>query len=527
MNTNDAAGASALIMAEKLAQLGSAPFLETVLPRALAAFVVYAGLLVLLRLGRSRPLVSRFSLTLNLLGLSCILQLFLGACIGALFPIVPRLFLAAVVFFLILLVLRIIEVGLFEFLFIRQGRKPVPVVLRDIARSVLTALILVAIIKGFFPQVNFNVLAVSSLVIGFVLANATQDTLGSLVSGLALNAENSFSIGDWICVGDRIGKVTDITWRSTRLCTRNMEDLIVPNATLSKETLINFSRPTPELRIRIPIGISYDIPPNKVREVVLETVREIAGIDPVPVPKVRLVEYGDSAILYHVLFYIHDYEKMEDIRGELMNLLWYRFKRADISIPFPIRDVRMRQVSREDDRRAEEARTEDMAGLFAKVDLFAPLSDTERRQLASGCQLQLFAAREDVVRQGDPGHSLFFIKSGKVGVYLDQKDRKRVCLCELGPGQFFGERSLLTGENRSATVSAVTDAALVELGKEAFRNVLQEKPDMAEYLGKLLASRDRDREERAAGAGAATPGEQEKQKSRQFMSKILTFFGIS
>lgn len=527
MNTNDAAGAAARLMTENLAQLGSAPFLETALPRLLAVLAVYAMLLVLLRFGRGRPLVKRFALNLNLLGLACILQIFLGDRAGALFPIVPRIFLAAVVFFLTLLLLRIAEVALFETLFIRQGRKPMPVVLRDIARFVLTALLLAVVIKGFFPQVNFNVIAVSSLVVGFVLANATQDTLGSLVSGLALNAENSFSIGDWISVGDRIGKVTDITWRSTRLCTKNMEDLIVPNATLSKETLVNFSRPTPELRIRIPIGISYDIPPNKVREVVLEAVRDVQGIDPFPAPKVRLVEYGDFAILYDILFYIHDYEKMDDIRAEFMNLLWYRLKRANIAIPFPIRDVRLRQVNREDDRADEQSRVEDIAGLFARVDLFAPLSEEERRDLAAVCRTHLYGAREDVVRQGDPGHSLFLIKSGKLGVYVDQNERKRVCIRELGPGDFFGERSLLTGENRSATVTALDDSSLVELGKHAFRNILQAKPDMAEYLGKILASRDQSREELSAGAGALTPVEHHRQKGHTLISKIRGFFGLS
>ncbi len=526
MSTN-AAALSANAWTEKLSQLGSEPFLHDALPRAFLGLLVYAILLVLLRLGNRRPFPGRLAPALRLLGLACVLHLFLGEPLGRLFPAAPRVFTAAVVFFLLALLLRAGEIVLFEVVFPKQGRKAAPVVLRDIARAVLTALLLALIVKGFFPAINFNVLAVSSLVVGYVLASATQDTLGSLVAGLALNAENSFSIGDWIAVGDRVGRVTDITWRSTRLRTKNLEDIIVPNATLSKETLVNFSRPTPELRTRIQIGAGYDSPPNLVRQVLLEAIRDIPGIDPVPPPKVRVVNYADFAIEYEALFFIHEYERLEEIKADLMNLVWYRFKRAAIPIPYPIRDVRARQVTREDDRAAERERVEAGARLLAAIDLFAKLTDAERLALAGRCRPGIFGAGETIVRQGEAGHSLFLIESGRVGIFVDQNGRDRTRVGELGPGAFFGERSLLTGEGRSATVSALADTAVLELDKDSFKAILQARPEMAEYLATVLETRGRERAEKSAGAGPSARPITEQQKSHLVMARILHFFGLS
>lgn len=527
MNTNAAAEAVTENLADKLSDIWAHAALQNAIPGLLMAFGVYALLLTLLRLGGSIPVLRRISLPVNLFGFTCAIRLFLGDVFARIHPELIRVFTAVLVFLAIFLAMRLTEILIFDFLFIRQNRKPVPVVLRDIVRFGLTALLLAFVLKGFFPGINFNVLAVSSIIVGYVLGNATQDTLGNLVAGLALNSEDSFSIGDWITIGSLTGQITEITWRATRLRTKDSEDIIVPNSTLSKETLINHSRPTPQLRTRLRIGVSYEAPPNLVRQVLLDAIRDVPGIDEKPGPKIRLIDYADFAVVYEVLFYVHDFVKLDDIRADFMNLVWYRFKRAGISIPFPVRDVRARQFTREDDLAEERRRVDGIARLFEGVDLMACLSEAERHILAAGCRSRVFAAKEDVVRQGEPGQSLFLIESGRVGVFIGKPDGGRVSVGELGPGQFFGERSLLTGEGRSATVTALQDAVVVELGKEVFARVLQAKPEIAEQLGRLLAERDRAREEISAAADKARDSEAVRQKGRQFMERILAFFGVS
>jgi CRP-like cAMP-binding protein len=264
-----------------------------------------------------------------------------------------------------------------------------------------------------------------------------------------------------------------------------------------------------------------------VREVLLNANRDVPGIDASPAPKIRVVNYADSAVVYDILFYIHDYERLDDIRADLMNLIWYRFKRADIAIPYPIRDVRERRITREHEEAVEKDGHAAIARLLAGNDLFSPLTDAERLTLAAACRVRIFAAGEVIVHQGDEGASLFVIEHGEVGVFVDQKDRQRVKVNTLPAGHFFGERSLLTGEGRSATVTALADTTVAELGKESFAGILKARPDLAEYLGRVLGERDLARQ--TASAGAATPAGPTNgtQKGHQFMTKILNFFGLT
>ena len=82
--------------------------------------------------------------------------------------------------------------------------------------------------------------AVGAVVVGFAL----QDTLGNLFAGLAIQIEKPFRVGHWIQVGDREGQVQEITWRATKLRTKDGQFLIVPNSVISKEPILNYSEPT-------------------------------------------------------------------------------------------------------------------------------------------------------------------------------------------------------------------------------------------------------------------------------------------
>ncbi len=82
--------------------------------------------------------------------------------------------------------------------------------------------------------------AVGAVVVGFAL----QDTLGNLFAGLAIQIEKPFRVGQWVQFGDREGQVQEITWRATKLRTKDGQFLIVPNSVISKEPVLNYSEPT-------------------------------------------------------------------------------------------------------------------------------------------------------------------------------------------------------------------------------------------------------------------------------------------
>jgi CRP-like cAMP-binding protein len=108
--------------------------------------------------------------------------------------------------------------------------------------------------------------------------------------------------------------------------------------------------------------------------------------------------------------------------------------------------------------------------------------------LANRTAVSTYTTGEQLVKQGDPGDSLFIIKSGSVSVYVRSEDGRSVYANQLNAGDFFGEMSLLTGEARAASIRANEETEVIIIDKEAFSNVLAQDPTI---LDRFLAALER------------------------------------
>ena len=108
--------------------------------------------------------------------------------------------------------------------------------------------------------------AVSAVVVGFAL----QDTLGNAFAGLAIQSEKPFNVGHWISVGEHHGRVSEVTWRATKLRTKTGNFVVLPNSEIAKAPITNYSEPAAPTRLSIDVGVSYDAPPNAVKAAVKE-----------------------------------------------------------------------------------------------------------------------------------------------------------------------------------------------------------------------------------------------------------------
>jgi hypothetical protein len=206
------------------------------------------------------------------------------------------------------------------------------------------------------------------------------------------------------------------------------------------------------------VGVNYSVPPNRVRSVILDVLASVSGINQQPAPVIRVKNYGDFSIQYEIRYTINDFSRYVDIETEIMNLLWYRFKRSGIDIPMPVRDVRLSQVTTESLRSDQEQRTGEILLMMEKVEIFTPLSGEELRKLVRQVRVETFAAKEIPVKQGDQGDSFYIIKTGKVEVVVEKSPGESAVVATLQPGNFFGEMSLLTGEVRTASIQVKEDA---------------------------------------------------------------------
>lgn len=351
--------------------------------------------------------------------------------------------------------------------------------------------------------------AVGAVVIGLAL----QDTLGNFFAGLAIQIEKPFRVGDWVTIGGEDGVVSEITWRATKLRTKAGNFVVVPNSTLAKDTIVNYCQPTRSLRLDVEVGASYDAPPNVVKSLIAEAIRDASLLSSERPPEVLLVDFGDSALIYRVRFWVTDFESDERAKDQVRSLIYYAFKRSGLTIPFHI-EVQMST----EEAGLVPSRTAVGGKALAAVPMFAPLSDAERDQLLSIAKPLLFAAGQSIVRQGDAGGSLFVILRGEASVTVSGTQGEAA---RLRSGDVLGEMSLLTGETRNASVTAATDCDVVEIDVEGFRAVVMANPSVLEQVTSVAASRreglDRHRESHAATASTTDTRQTLLTRVRQFL----------
>ncbi|MDB4766067.1 mechanosensitive ion channel family protein [bacterium] len=219
----------------------------------------------------------------------------------------------------------------------------IPKLGRDVLNFALT-MIFGSVVLSFVWGLNLGsllaALGVGSLVIGLAL----QEPLGNLFNGISLLMAQPFRKGDWIEIGDEIGKVKDFNWRSVKIVNRNNEMVVIPNNMIGKETIKNLSRPSRVHAVLISIGFSYDDQPAKVKQALSELALATEGVLNKPAPQPLTLSYDDFYITYGLKCYIRDFADEIELRDRLMSQLFDMAADKQFTIPFPIRDVRMQQA---------------------------------------------------------------------------------------------------------------------------------------------------------------------------------------
>lgn len=356
---------------------------------------------------------------------------------------------------------------------------------RDVVDFLLYVLVTIPILRTQL-KIDVTTLLGTSAVLSLVLGFALQDTLGNLFSGLSLQLESPYSVGDFIRVGEKEGRVVQIAWRSTRIETMRRELITIPNSLIAKDQVTNYSRGGQPVAIDLEVGANYDAPPNVVKAEMLESLREAPTVLNEPPPWVRVSAFADNSVTYHVRFFIADFAAVPHARDEVLSRLWYRFGRRGIEIPFPQRVVHFHTE--------KEVQGEPDVALLRQLPLLQPFTDEEAVELSRSAVERRFGEGEEVITEGRPGTTFYMVASGKLSVRVGQPPKE---LATLERGAAFGEMSLLTGEPRAATVVAQEDCVLLEMGREAFSRHLQSNPERLAQLAALI-------ENRKAGLAAAT-----------------------
>ncbi|MBI4806378.1 MAG: mechanosensitive ion channel [Desulfovibrio sp.] len=350
---------------------------------------------------------------------------------------------------------------------------------------------------GYGLRQAFNVdvgsILTSSAILTAVIGFSMQDTIGSLFSGLLIQTEKPFKLGDWIKVGDIEAQVTEITWRYTKLVTFSQNQILIPNNAIVKERLTNISEPIKQVNIVVPVPAPLSTSPVKVKSALEEILRKSPLVAPFPEPRVRLYEFGLDHVTYRMVFYVEDFENQVAARSDVLSAVWYEFRKQGIDFPMS----RQMVVS---GRRMTGATNQEISKLVTGAGLFEGMLPDEIDLLMQCAAIRTYVPDARIVERGQGGTTMFIIASGHVAVRLGETELSR-----LGPGDVFGEMALLTGEPRQADVVAVEPVSCLEVDREAFRVVLEKNPVLMGNVTRIF----KEREEKMRGTALRSGEESE------------------
>ncbi len=386
-------------------------------------------------------------------------------------------------------VIALLDRYLWDLYFEHRRQTVIPKFLRELVALVIFLIALLLVLSvGYHAQSQLTWLLSGSGVVAIVFGFATQNMLGGVIAGMSLQISKPYKVGDWLKVGEHSAEVMEINWRSTRLRTNDAIYLDIPNNEIVRTTIVNLHYPQELHAMRIRVGVDYGSAPNKVKDALMRATMHADGVQHDPPPKIFLIDFAESAIVYEIKFWMLSHQRYNDICDAIRTNVWYEFKRQKITIPFPIRTL---EINRKTSRVQEEhgkART-----ILETEPLFACLNEAQVGALVSESRTVHFGRGERLIEQGADGSSMFVMLEGTAQVSVAQNGSS-IRVGVLRTGDCFGEMSLLTGEKRTATIRAESDCEVLEITKPVMAQLLRDSPECVTQLSDLLARRKMENE---------------------------------
>jgi small-conductance mechanosensitive channel len=191
--------------------------------------------------------------------------------------------------------------------------------------------------------IDLTALAVFSGAFGLAVGFGLQKTFGNLIAGIILLMDRSIKPGDVIVVGESFGHVNKIGVRAVSIITRDGKEHLIPNENLMTQEVENWSYSSRDVRLHIPVSVAYDCDLPFVQELMVQAAKETKRVLDAPGPRVWLRAFAESAIDHEILVWISDPELgVGSVQSEILNRLWLLFKEHKIVVPYPQRDVHIR-----------------------------------------------------------------------------------------------------------------------------------------------------------------------------------------
>ncbi len=393
--------------------------------------------------------------------------------------------------------------------------------------GIFVSVLTLSFIAHFVFNEPFTTIIAAAGGLGFVLGFALQGLILDLFSGLAIQMDRPFKVGDFVNCHNRfgetlIGRVEETTWRTTRLWTTDRNLVIVPNSYITKTILTNYSLPQSTARFELDYTLDFSIPSDRAVRIFNAALIESIGPKGLlssPRPKTIFTGVNSDGAVYKLKYFINPIEVTPPKARNIINTnVMHHLSYAGITPSYDRQDIFYEKMSRQKSWENKKDRME----LLHNVDLFQEFSDELLEAITGSFHLKKLKAEEVLINQGDDGESLFVLVEGLLEVSIQLEGEKKH-LTLLRPGSFLGEMALLTGEKRSADITSSIESLVGELTKNSIMSLAEENPEILEKMTAVVAKR------RLKNKEALTKDQKENHEAieneqKNLMERVTNFF---
>jgi CRP-like cAMP-binding protein len=360
------------------------------------------------------------------------------------------------------------------------GQKPrESKLVQDLLATVIYLAAALAIVAYVFDLPVRGLLATSGA-LAIIIGLALQSSLGDVFSGLVLNLERPYRVGDSIILDDTVqGTVIETNWRATHILTGNSDVAIVPNSIVAKSKLVNCSTPTKMHGAKLRVRLEPSMPPATGCTLLQEALLGSTRILRTPQASVVVKDISAEAMEFELGFSVADISGVDAAQSELFDRI-YRAVAAG-GMRFAPRLASNTRSATADVGTAGVAEK-----LIGGIALFGTLSRAEKSALAAKMSRKDFRPGDMVTQAGVVSQTLCIVSDGVLSA-TEERDGVVTERLRLTPGSYFGETGLLTGESSKAGIRALTRTVIYEISKDALCPLLISRPSMADELSETLA----------------------------------------
>jgi CRP-like cAMP-binding protein len=263
--------------------------------------------------------------------------------------------------------------------------------------------------------------------------------------------------------------------------------VLIPNRIASKEEMNRFGGSREPFALRLKIGVSYKNSPDFVISTIMEVLNTIPAVLTTPKSIVMVHKFDDFAIIYEIKFWLTDYSIKDPVKSEIQRRTWYAFKRNDIQIPFPIRDIYIKDIKKEKppgSPRWAEMGKEQIIAVLQKNEVLNTISQKQLENLAEDIEIKRYGKGETLIKEGEEGRYFYHFLEGEAEVLKNDK-----VIIRMRANDYVGEMALFTGEKTAADVRITKESRVLRISSERFRETVRLNEKMARKLSEVIARR--------------------------------------